>query len=150
MYIRSLSKHKSRTCSSEFSHFLSTMTSKTKSKDTEKRIRNAVQITVLTMAETVNSSIHCKTNYYAMTFPFVIFRELLEKDYLFWSTIVARKMINFNCIFLLCCANTAVRTHIFFSILFHSRDLQIASSRSFILNLSVHVYFDSSRILGYC
>ena len=44
-------------------------------------MRNAAKITALTMAETVNSVIHCKTIHHTMTFPFLIVRGLLERTH---------------------------------------------------------------------
>ena len=55
----------------------------TDSKDTEKKIEKCSDISVATMAKTVNSVIHCNMNHHVMTFPFLILWELLERIHMF-------------------------------------------------------------------
>ena len=88
MYILSLLKHKSRRCSSEFSHFLSTNRRRLLEPANlfqryQEKYEKWGDITAETMGKKVNSVIHCNTNHHVMTFPFLILLGLLERIHIF-------------------------------------------------------------------
>ena len=80
-------------CKSKFSYFLLTITSKPIRKIPTTRMKNAAKMASPTMVKTVNSVVHCNTNHHAMICVPHPPGATRKDSYVFWSTIVVRRVI---------------------------------------------------------